>query len=347
MKKNNQWIRSGFTLVELLVVIAIIGILIGMLLPAVQQVREAARRTECLNNMRQMALASLNFESAHMKFPTSGWNGAVADRALQRTESEAREDVFPGEPLSFVYQISTFAEQGNIRSLREELAGFNRLWAETRIQMVSCPSRGERIATVTNNGGFLLAVNEYAAGLASIRQWEFDPPYRASDYDPQEEQRLFVGIISKPGHSLVSNPNNGSPSNVREYSSISFGSISDGSSNTIMFGEKAANAMNYNPTGGKFSRNGESLGMYHGPAPSYTNVRRAGPLVPDNGHANFVDVSSGGPLGFKLFGSAHPGTVNFALGDGSTHSVAIDAPLEFMEKLVARNDGAVVSVNEF
>lgn len=64
-------------MVELLVVIAIIGILIGMLLPAVQQVREAARRTACMNNIRQLALACLNFESAHMHFPP-GWNGWVA-----------------------------------------------------------------------------------------------------------------------------------------------------------------------------------------------------------------------------------------------------------------------------
>lgn len=63
--------RTGFTLVELLVVIAIIGILIGMLLPAVQQVRESARRTACLNNVRQMVLSALNYESAHQHFPPS------------------------------------------------------------------------------------------------------------------------------------------------------------------------------------------------------------------------------------------------------------------------------------
>ena len=64
--------RRGFTLVELLVVIAIIGILIGMLLPAVQQVREAARRTQCANNIRQLSLGAMNYESANMRFPP-GW----------------------------------------------------------------------------------------------------------------------------------------------------------------------------------------------------------------------------------------------------------------------------------
>ena len=93
--------RTGFTLVELLVVIAIIGILIGMLLPAVQQVREAARRITCANNLKQMAIATLNYESAHKAFPAS-WKAAG--------------DISTGNisGWSVQAQILPFLDQGNL-----------------------------------------------------------------------------------------------------------------------------------------------------------------------------------------------------------------------------------------
>jgi len=102
--------RRGFTLVELLVVIAIIGILIGMLLPAVQQVREAARRTQCMNNMRQIALACLNYESAHMKFPTGG--------LLDPLPGQTLPGVAP-QRMGLLVPILPFIEANNVADLIE------------------------------------------------------------------------------------------------------------------------------------------------------------------------------------------------------------------------------------
>ena len=96
--------RNAFTLVELLVVIAIIGILIGMLLPAVQQVREAARRTTCANNLRQIALAAHNYESAHMELP---------DGFVVNTGSGVHSYAY----LSTLISIMPFMEENNLFQL--------------------------------------------------------------------------------------------------------------------------------------------------------------------------------------------------------------------------------------
>ena len=100
---------SGFTLVELLVVIAIIGILIAMLLPAVQAVREAARRTECMNQVRQLPLAALNFESAQMRLPAG-----VEHISFQGAANIRRNSDPDSRGWGWRAKILPFMEQGNV-----------------------------------------------------------------------------------------------------------------------------------------------------------------------------------------------------------------------------------------
>ncbi len=134
--------RNGFTLVELLVVIAIIGILIGMLLPAVQSVREAARRVNCQNNMRQLGLALHNYESAHMAFPPSRL--APDDQLMPSDVSNSgAETAFQ----SWTILILPFVEQGNLANQYD----FNYAWFDAAnsnnnavisnsLQLFKCPS---------------------------------------------------------------------------------------------------------------------------------------------------------------------------------------------------------------
>ena len=140
--------RSAFTLVELLVVIAIIGILIGMLLPAVQAVRKAARRTACMNNLRNLALGAINYESANMHFPP----GLVDD------DDNHQDALHSG----FVFLLP-FIEQNNLFSKYDQSQPWNApvnlpLAAQT-IPLFSCP---ENQSAVDQDGGSPGAAVDYA-----------------------------------------------------------------------------------------------------------------------------------------------------------------------------------------
>ena len=140
--------NSAFTLVELLVVIAIIGILIGMLLPAVQSVRTAARRTACMNQLRQLGLASLNFESARMKLPP----GITDD------DADHQDALHTG----FVFLLP-FIEQGNLYSsldlTQSWKASVNQAMSEVSMPLFDCP---ESPTIVEQNGGVEGQANDYA-----------------------------------------------------------------------------------------------------------------------------------------------------------------------------------------
>jgi len=215
--------KQGFTLVELLVVIAIIGILIGMLLPAVQQVREAARRTECMNNLRQLALGALNYESAHMNFPTAGdCSDSYHDPA------QSNQPAFAFQNAGWMFQVLPFIEQNNLESQRIQNGwwGGTPAMVENAVPTFTCPSRGARFATF---GLFQVQLGDYAGVAGPFADENGDVPgygltfANNTDPNPQESNTVFTGIIAKGAHG------NTSSGNITKYSKIGFGQITDGS----------------------------------------------------------------------------------------------------------------------
>lgn len=328
---RTKQICRGFTLVELLVVIAIIGILIGMLLPAVQQVREAARRSQCMNNMRQLGLGAMNFESAKTKFPTSGMNGRASRWSMFR--KIIHPDWQGTECHSWLFQVLPFIEQGNLSKLRptEEYT----VWTELQIPVATCPSRGGERSLVLPTGQFY-ASTDYAGAASGLDQFSQHPNYESAVAG--ESENLFTGIIVKAGHETEWPANPAGSGNFTRYSSVGFGAVSDGSSNTMMFGEKSVDSTQYVRSDSEWC-SGESRGMHYGVTSTYTNLRRAGPLVSDT---TFSEVDRA----YYFFGSAHPGTVTTVFGDGSTRSLSMEANAKVLELVCNRRDGQVVNHSE-
>lgn len=159
---SRQVSKHGFTLVELLVVIAIVAILLGLLLPAVQQVREAARRTECLNNLKQLGLSNQNYESAFKFFPS----GIIDD------DNDHRVCLRNG-----LVDLLPFLEQNNLRSLFDETLS----WSHSTNLAVStlvvphfqCPSAN---GPVQDDGGIAGSRGDYAFCMGQTSRLNTDAP---------------------------------------------------------------------------------------------------------------------------------------------------------------------------
>ena len=327
-----------------------------MLLPAVQSVREAARRTQCLNNLRQIGIACHNFETANKEFPTAG--GAVNEYLI----SNAQSANFSHESYSWMYQILPFIEQTNTFNLVDSFAGSGAPplvsgAAERTIEGFNCASRDNRFAIW---GANILALGDYAGVIGNSNTYNGQTfEWQSANVNfaevKSEEDVFWTGILVKGGQAdQATNP----PSAIN-LQRVGFRDIFDGSSNTILIAEKSVSTQDYTVDISQFWRYWEIYGYYTGAdwpimrqfgAPTEEGNDFLWPPIADGASprtAQAGEDSNGNPIWQEQgFGSPHPGVFNAVLGDASTRAIPIGADLNLLEDLGARADGEIATTDD-
>ena len=328
--------RVAFTLVELLVVIAIIGVLVALLLPAVQAAREAARRAQCQNNLKQTALALLMHHDANAAFPTGGWGHrwvGVPDRGSGERQ-----------PGSWLYQILPFSEQPGLYDLGRgetgaaaHLAYSQRL--ETPVAMFTCPSRrtsrawpiDDNLAYVRNPLPYgeaeVVARSDYAINGGASHIFSFSGPSTFAEGESPNFWRSAPTVAKFTG---ISHLRRG----------VAIRTIVDGTSRTYLVGEKQIEPLHYD-TGLSPGDNESMYGGYSTDLHRFTGalerVTSGGgppyaPPVPDAASPSTEVPNS------VRFGSAHASGVLMAYGDGAVELVSYDVDAEVHLRAGHRRD---------
>jgi prepilin-type N-terminal cleavage/methylation domain-containing protein len=331
--------RAAFTLVELLVVITIIGILIALLLPAVQAAREAARRMQCSNNLKQIGLAVHTYLQAQKVFPP-GYITCSGDNLVPWTCAKTAGT--PHQGTSWMLQVLPFIEGGTISRqwdfVNTSVVGnatsgsahgvtpANTAPALTEIRTFYCPSRrgGWRVGTddamndfyPTKTGG-----TDYGGCAGRVAGWD------TSTHAYIDPATTATSAATTGFQVPASVSNIGADSAARQLgifgdpnASASVGAVSDGLSNTIMTGElqRIVATGGPNSTNGPYiSHDGWAIG---GDSTAFTTG------IKGDGSTTIAQMISNGD--FRCPGSEHPGVANFGLGDGSVKSVSTTVPAD-------------------
>lgn len=347
--------KQGFTLVEILVVIAIVGILVSMLLPAVQQVREQARRTTCSNNLRQMGLALQTYESALGHFP-AGYssmktsNGRVPNGVYI---DPVTWDTAPG--WGWAAHLLPFLEQSNIA---DGLDYRTPIWASSHRQLIQyqpsvfiCPtSSGEanpfEVVDFTNapyspDGGtsVILGRSNYVASHGQESAWG---PEAGRDLTGIVFTNIYTSTTASIG--IFGDAKRVADGPFYRNSSTRIGEVTDGTTNTIFLGEHSSRLSNKT-----------WVGVIPGAAvhPRFTTPEN-GPdgaatmvlvhMGPSGGELDITGFPIIHPVNFPTFHvgqmfSEHPGGGNIGMGDGSVRFFAENIDLITYAELSSMNEG--------
>ncbi len=341
MRSNRSF---GFTLVELLVVIAIIGVLVGLLLPAVQAAREAARRMQCSNNMKQLGLSLHNYHDTYKKFPAASWS--------LRTCAELTSGgvIYRADPVaknaSGWISVLPFLEQANISNQ------YN--YAEAASDALA-PSQGPSTPIVGNpatnvNGGIVatpLPVFLCPSDPNDTMQVanEAQSEWYGIAYNSDRRTTRRGAKTNYDFHTNSSNlcnhwrfaPNRAAMSMFGENSDNGLNSCTDGSSNTIMVAETTRMVINgFGNTWG-----------YRGWVMVGVNVagtnQTGGPVAGINRFVDRFGRSMPGRLdNWGRVGSLHPGGCNLTFADGSVHFVSQTTNIATLVSLAYIADGTIV-----
>ncbi|QEG23225.1 DUF1559 family PulG-like putative transporter [Mariniblastus fucicola] len=326
--------RFAFTLVELLVVIAIIGILIAMLLPAVQSVREAARRIECANQIRQLGLAVINHESAHMHFP-SGWIGG--------------KDLPTETGWGWTAQILPFFEQNAIYSRFTQTENLvDRKYDEVVVQRIPnlfCPSSTHDTPTFELETMRLPESSSTSGSEEMLHDVPVSVPYHIG-------RTHYVGCIGSSVRQIEMSANDdgdgegemcpdpdlleSGDTNINgvfyQNSDTGYRDLLDGSSNTVLLGERSSDSFD-----------SAWAGVVTGS--EYPGWRVVGWTGEPPNNKGGIDAHF---HGFAQFNSMHTGGITvFAFADGSVHMIDENVTADLFYALGTIRGGEVIPHEDF
>jgi prepilin-type N-terminal cleavage/methylation domain-containing protein/prepilin-type processing-associated H-X9-DG protein len=367
--------RAAFTLVELLVVIAIIGILVALLLPAIQAAREAARRTQCQTHLKNIGLAVLNHVDARKVFPTAG------SRYLRRTPApkfELEENIENGKPLGpdrqglgWSYQILPYIEETNAVRATKMID-----LQSVVIGIYVCPSRREPRTTWSDTFTAVIAFMDYASAVPCT----FTNANRTTRYDPRTGVPLTVNALQTLSRSYYGGTAGGEvPADNTLYDGVivrtpwrwtntvtatgmqngvrlknatglvKHADILDGSSKTFMIAEKYVRNDNYEGSFTGTNRNSDDRGWSDGFDADIARSSCFGPLSDGDATgwatnpplANYFGdnftAAVAGLWNVLHFGSAHSSGINAVFADGSVHSFSYDVDITIFNAMGSRN----------